>query len=61
MIQELKSKVATIDRRAIQKQRAAPPSRISPICNSNKPLERDVKVNTDLLATLKAKHQNQLD
>jgi capsular exopolysaccharide synthesis family protein len=65
MIQELKSKVATfIDREeAIQKQRAHYRQRYlgyprSAIQISR--LERDVKVNTDLLATLKAKHQELL-
>lgn len=65
MIQELKSKVATfIDREeAIQRQRAHYRQRYlgyprSAIQISR--LERDVKVNTDLLATLKAKHQELL-
>ncbi len=65
MIQELNSKVATfIDREeAIQKQQAHYRQRYlgyprSAIQISR--LERDVKVNTDLLATLKAKHQELL-
>lgn len=65
MIQELKSKVATLSGRedALQKQRDHYRHRYlgyprAAIHMSR--LEREVKVNTDLLATLKAKHQELL-